>query len=287
MGKMKILIFMAFYLILTSCEKDIRNGLLPGYDKKLVVTSFLSPSDNVSFIRVTSNRPVYGELLPYPDPGEISGWISDGESEIKLTANDSGLVFTKNEMPLINGKTYNIRIVNDEGLEARARCTIPDKFGHNIIVDTFSYQQVLYPGELPAHICKVSVRFRDQPGKDNYYRIIGKCQAFYKYMESNYVTNNYVMFEEDFFTDKKSNNKGEISFTGYGWPDFSMRTDSSFIRIYLLDTEESYYLWHKTILNYKDDENPFTEPTPVYTNIEGGLGVFTSYSMDSVTFRLR
>jgi hypothetical protein len=34
-------------------------------------------------------------------------------------------------------------------------------------------------------------------------------------------------------------------------------------------------------------DNPFSEAKPVYSNIKGGLGIFTSYTMDSLRFRLK
>ncbi|MGB8491379.1 MAG: DUF4249 domain-containing protein [Bacteroidales bacterium] len=294
MEKIKFLIVMSVCLIFISCEKDIRNGLLPGYEPKLVVTSFISPSDNLSFIGVASNRPVHGELLPYPDPGEISGWISDGESEIKMDAADGGLVFSKDEMLIVNGKTYNIRIINNKGLKATARCTIPGKFDHSIAVDTFSVirENVDPSGYVNRYRdLTISVRFKDQPRKVNYYRMLGKYITFFTYHDNDNgdvitIHNDKMYFNKDLFTDSESDEKGEIEVTP--WTNsYYYDADSVLMKIYVLDTEESYYLWHKTILDYKDDENPFTEPTPVFTNIEGGLGVFTSYSMDSVVFRMK
>jgi hypothetical protein len=63
--------------------------------------------------------------------------------------------------------------------------------------------------------------------------------------------------------------------------------DSAFIKIYLLNTEKSYYLYQKSLEDYKSGEDPFTEVTPVYSNIDGGLGIFTSFTIDSLIYRLR
>jgi hypothetical protein len=55
----------------------------------------------------------------------------------------------------------------------------------------------------------------------------------------------------------------------------------------LLNTEKSYYQYHKSLHNYNDSEIPFSEPTLLYTNIEGGLGIFTSYTKKVVSMRLK
>jgi hypothetical protein len=40
---------------------------------------------------------------------------------------------------------------------------------------------------------------------------------------------------------------------------------------------EPYYLYYESIRNYSDNsDNPFVEPTPIYGNIKGGLGIFAS-----------
>jgi hypothetical protein len=63
--------------------------------------------------------------------------------------------------------------------------------------------------------------------------------------------------------------------------------DSALLKIYLYNTEESYYRYHTSLDNYNDGENPFTEVTPVYSNVTGGLGVFTSFTVDSLVYLLK
>jgi hypothetical protein len=63
--------------------------------------------------------------------------------------------------------------------------------------------------------------------------------------------------------------------------------DSVFISVYLMNTEESYYLYHTSLNEFDRSDNPFSEAKPVYSNIKGGLGIFTSYTMDSLRFRLK
>jgi hypothetical protein len=54
-----------------------------------------------------------------------------------------------------------------------------------------------------------------------------------------------------------------------------------------MNTEEAYYLYHTSIDENESSDNPFSEVKPVYSNINGGLGVFTSYTIDSLVFRIQ
>ena len=47
------------------------------------------------------------------------------------------------------------------------------------------------------------------------------------------------------------------------------------IRVEVMNLDEHYYRFLRSLADYKKD-NKFTEPTPVYTNIEGGLGCFAA-----------
>lgn len=63
--------------------------------------------------------------------------------------------------------------------------------------------------------------------------------------------------------------------------------DSAFLKIYLFNTDKAYYDFHTSFLNYSGGRDPFTENSPVFSNIEGGLGVFAAYTIDSLIFKLK
>jgi len=50
----------------------------------------------------------------------------------------------------------------------------------------------------------------------------------------------------------------------------------------LLNVDVHYYKYHKS-LSSNNEDNPFAEPTLIYTNINGGLGVFAAYNKTMVT----
>jgi hypothetical protein len=285
--RVKISAFIILCFISYSCEKDVKNGL-PEFEPKLVVTSFLSTTDKTSTITVTSNRPALGLTYPFPNPGNLTGWISDGENRIELNTTDNGFSFSRDEMPIISGKTYNLEVTNDQGLKATASCTVPEKFDYGLRIDTSTLFNEFTDRFGIIHRIKLlslTFNYRDQPDKKNYYSIIAENTGYYQ-KDGRTVFETKMIFDKSKFKDKdelKEDNNIILS-TLQGSID---NYDSSFMKVYLLDLEESYYLYHKSLTDFKDDDNPFTEPTIVYTNVEGGLGVFTSFSVDSMIFRLK
>lgn len=92
-------------------------------------------------------------------------------------------------------------------------------------------------------------------------------------------------FNNEFFTDKGRDGENiEIASIVLN----NTRTlDSSFFKVYILNTNKEYYDYHESIKKYSGGDDPFTEVSPVFTNITGGLGIFAAYTIDSLIFRLK
>ena len=58
MKKILFLIISLFVLI-TSCEREVNNVSLPDFVQKLVINSFISPNDTVSFVSIASNERIF------------------------------------------------------------------------------------------------------------------------------------------------------------------------------------------------------------------------------------
>ncbi len=270
-----------------SCEKELNNVTLPHFDGKLVVTSFISPSDSVSYITVEANQKIYGDLSIRNSTGNLTGFISDGVSEIRLDTANGKFVITPDRMKIDFGKSYSLKIQSDIGPIANSRCNIPFRQEFNLRVDTFS----IYHKEPDGYAWrefKAKLTFADPAETENYYRTIGTFVTYTTYPHSTkpYIHAEYIWFEEDLLTDAFKDADGNIvnvaDFNNTSWS-----SDSAFLNITLLNTEKSYYQYHKSLDNYNDSENPFTEPTLLYSNIEGGLGIFTSYTSEVVSLRLK
>jgi hypothetical protein len=130
----------------------------------------------------------------------------------------------------------------------------------------------------------INVYLTDYPGEANYFRFATK----YKMYDSNYpqLADLEPTGEQSEFISDKGRDGERIFFNTTRVSDPSEH-DSAFLIIYALNTDKEYYTYHKSLENYSGGENPFREVSPLFSNIEGGLGIFASYVVDSLVLRLK
>jgi hypothetical protein len=281
-------------ILQAGCETDVDTVDLPEFQQKLVITSFISPSDTVSIIKVRSNLKLFGELNSEKPLGLLTGYISDGTEEVALDTSGNGLILDHKKMQIKYGTTYKIKISSESGLSAEASCTTPGKKDFGITVDTFSVSKTIAVEGAPGPVYYRSIDFRitikDPPEEENFYRFAVSTIGYFTNQgtQNHYVTEGTPTLDKEFITDKWMNGERIINTTiGNSAYYFTPRCDSAIIKIYLYNTEKSYYLYHKSLNDYNDSENPFAEATPVYSNITEGLGIFTSYTVDSLIVRFK
>ena len=276
----------ALLIAITGCETEVKDIRLPEFRPELVVTCFLSPSDTFSYFNVSTNTSLFGELNKNEPTGNLSGYISDGSQVVYLDTFRTGLKLDHKKMAIRYGSNYSLTVTSDLGLKAEAVCTIPDERAFSIETDTFSVPAYNpWAGKIRLYNLKIAVQ--DIAGENNYYRIKARGYGYYRHQQSNEKirSNRDIRLSEDLFTDKGLDGSRIIVVTD-GMQQF-FDSDSSFVVITLYNTEYSYYLYHKSLRNYKDRRSPFEEPTPVFTNVTGGLGIFTSYTVDSTVVRIK
>src|SRR4030042_3347306 len=115
---MKRTIIPAVFLIvlILSCERNVNNVILPDFVQKLVINSFISPRDTLSFVSVKSNEKLYGFINTKESLGNVSAAISDGTTEISLDRIEEGFIFRRRDMLLEEGKTYTLTVISDKGM---------------------------------------------------------------------------------------------------------------------------------------------------------------------------
>jgi hypothetical protein len=282
--------FVPLLLLITSVSCEFNADLVdaPPFKQELVVTAFISPSDKISYFRVISNKKIFGELNTEEPLGLLSGFISDGKVEVALDTCRFGLMLNHEKMQIGYGKKYKLRVSSENGLKAEAECTVPLRRHFLIETDTFSVIKEStdyspYPHRIYRSI-NLKAKFTDMPGEDNFYRIFGTLRGYSRYSR----LSGEVIFDTEFLSDAGMDGKSIVSNMDEQISEFlSMADDSLFINIYLFNIEKSYFRYHKSMMNYVSGEDPFTEATPMYSNISGGLGVFTSYTIDSLLIRLK
>lgn len=281
-----LILITAVLLLLQGCEIALDTDKVPRFESKLVVTAFLEPEKDVNTFRVSVNQPIFGDLGTVNQSGNIRAFISDGEKEIELNSQNEVIYFSYEDMKIVPGGKYFLRVSSDLGMEAKSECTVPYIFDLKAVVDTFTV--VTKTDGMLLKQFKGEFAFSDSSGYENYYRVFARLTTYKKYSSGGdtYKGDSFLSDGTQLLTDKSAGPDGRLKIPlNIGiYPAFY---DSAFLKIYVMNTEKSYYLYHKSIENYEDGENPFAEPTPIYSNIEGGLGIFASCVTDSVIFRLR
>jgi hypothetical protein len=282
--KIIFLITLPFLLILSSCERDAKNVKLPEFNQKLVISSFISPADTVTKITITSTQRNFGDLSDIEPIGNLTGFLSDGTKEISLDTTKYGFKFCLNDMVIKDGNTYNLRVISDRGLTAEASCTVP--LNRDFKIETDTIRQILTdPGGRLYSSLSAEITITDFPGEPNYYRLFCIQRTYGVPYWDNPVTIRLTDYSDNNFNDKGKDGK-KFLLKSLVLTEFP-KEDSSFLKIYLFNTDKAYYDFHKSLINYSGGDDPFTEVSPVYSNVTGGLGIFAAYTVDSLILRLK
>ena len=276
------LIILPLLFILSSCEKDAKNIKEPDFNPKLVLSSFISPNEASTNITINSSQKIYGDISEKTQAGELSILFSDGSKEIGLGTTANNITISRDLMAIVAGKTYKLTVNNDKGLKAEASCTVPAERDFKIKIDTLT--KFISGGWGTYSQFSADLTITDYPGESNYYRFYG-TQQFY---QDGYYWEVPVIYETDYqdymFDDSGRDGK---TFLAESIGLYPSSNDSSFLKIYLLNTDKAYYDFHNSLTNYSGGDDPFTEVSPIYSNVEGGLGIFSAYTVDSLIFRIK
>lgn len=268
-------------LFASGCTSLVTNVDLPEMERKLVVHSFISPQDDMITVRLSESLPLFDTMandweIHYYDKADV--FISQGSVTKQMMYDMSAKAFKLDvlEMPILAGNTYKVKVIANDGREVEAEATVPAMTQHNlvledtttVVVDEYGYADMIY-----------KFRFKDPAGVKNYYRIIGVVT-----WESNNFPGDTL---QDFiYNDAQSDLIDDANFDGgsyvmtYRSSDYMDYTMKS-VRMYFYVVDESYYKFHRGLDTYVS-ENPFMEPTLVYTNVKDGRGVVAAYNLEVV-----
>lgn len=271
-------------LISASCEKVVNDIKVPEFQQKLVISGYISPDNAKNYISVSTNYRNYGDLWAVDTMGKITVTLTDGINTISLDTTRSGYFFNSSDSPVKEGNTYTIKVNTETGLSAEASCTVPFRSNFDLSIDTTCSIRHI-PGYGADLYVYSNIYFTDTQGEDNYYMFLcEQINYISKWASSPYIFEISVP-EKAYFNDKgRDGVRSKISLQTIG---VGQDTDSSILKVYLLNTDKAYYEYQKSLANYNSGEDPFTEPSPLYSNITGGLGIFAAYTVDSLILKLK
>ena len=267
-----------FATLISGCIEYVDNP--PKGEPKLVVYSFITPSDTIK-VSVRKSIPLYQAPQPafwddyYPPIPDATVTIRNTASSqlVTIPYNNTKKMYIllPSEYSLEVGEEYELRVNADGLLPVAARTIIPN--GYPILdgsIDINSFQ-----GQWSMQT-QVSGALIDEPGVENFYSIFVSVWAGYASDELNEVY--YQSTMRELLSDAGKDGQ-RVIFRSTLWVE-----QWNYMDVFLLSVDENYYRFHKALQFGSGFDDPFSEPRPLYTNIEGGLGIFASYVSITYSF---
>ncbi len=301
--------------VLSGCETmvgDLDQSKLPKTESKLVVECYLSPQSEEIVVKVTESQKLFGPASYEPTYiKNATVTLSGTAGQIQIPYNDSSFSYRipAGAFKIEAGKKYDL-LVSDVSRTVKATCTVPK---NQVTFKSYTVDTV-YDNTTPWEQ-DTSVTFKaswnDIKGEKNAYSLRG----YFEILETNGYSYNsgtgHVILRRR--ANKRVHNNENYLLTDtnldgitFDSPvyDVSVRTrmlgyitqngqnqyiwsNPKLIKIQfeVLNLDENYHKFSKSIKDGANNDNPFVEPALVYTNIEGGLGCFGAYNAGILTVK--
>lgn len=272
----------------TACERDANNVEIPTIEPKLVVQCFISPQKPVIKAYVSLSSPIFGVYRNTDWINDANVEISNGSITKKMVLNNTSTIepyyeIDSNDFKIEAGKTYMLMVSTPDGKTINAECTVPYPVdGTTITYNWDSISNVDINGGVKELKFRMNMQWRDVEQGLNYYRaganvllhpIDDSTRISSGRMYNDYFTDLQTDEGKDFGTFSRNGMEHTImEYIGGSTGSFSFRAIG--FDIYVLNCDENYYKYHKSAEGNNGGDDPFSEPTLVYSNIIGGLGCF-------------
>lgn len=315
------LIFLSSLIYLSSCDslrQEVDPNRLNREAAKLVVTCFLSPQDTVLAVKVIRSQPVLGDgtMVTYSGDNVVDATVtlSEGGRSVVLPYNNTlhpnnsaqpYYSIDAQKLPIVAGRTYAVSVQTPTGERAESTCTVPGPVAMtSVVFDSVTDNQ--FGRQLKRYF--VRSRWQDPANQTNYYQVSG---VFRYVKRCQNCTNNppdqqreefsYLYFDNNsgsLLTDRNTDGGAMISGRGFlnGYFDngsngqfgFGSQYKTATVTINLLSTDQAYYQYQDAVERQSQvSGNPFTEPVPIPSNIQGALGYFGAYNRSTLTVKLK
>jgi hypothetical protein len=276
---MRILFFIsACSFLFLSCEKEAKVKL-PDTKSVPVLYSYICPDDTVIRLKLLASQPLYSS-----NQIDIQADVPDANVKISSAQGTAWLVFNPATgyyelqtqiYPIVAGQVYKLTVTTINGGMATAETQVPFA---SIPISRVSVQTVKENYQTSD---RIQVFFTDEPGTENYYRMVGLHQFINRFQTD---TTAYDMHMSELLSDI-SHDGEEVSLTGTFYEVYdSSRYTVQYYDIFLYNCSPSYYNFYKSLYNHSE-VNPFAEPTLIHSNVKGGLGCFAAYTRSRFRYK--
>ncbi|MEO6282502.1 MAG: DUF4249 domain-containing protein [Dyadobacter sp.] len=309
-----LILLMAGLFACESLITDIPASKLPKSESKLVVQSFISPQATRINVVVTESVPLFGEITS--SRGSVIRnaivKISDGVHEAVIPFDTASQLYSidKALFVIAASKTYTLN-VSDGKRTVTSSCTVPEKqaFTKTYVIDT-SLSRNGYDTDTALTL---KMTWDDIVGDINFYRVKASVDLEYSIPEGNSAETfkerrvrnrfNFRWDETIGRNDYQSDlNIDGVTFTSpvgraslpqvvtydYGnGSKFTVYPKAKIITVTMeiYNTDENYFKYNRSLETRGSSDNPFVEPSLIFTNINGGLGCFAAYNAGQAIYR--
>ncbi|MCU0451421.1 MAG: DUF4249 domain-containing protein [Bernardetiaceae bacterium] len=284
---------------LASCDQEVRNVNLPRIERQLAIYSFISPQDTTLSAWVYETSPLLGpstrSIMLVPNAMVV---LADDTRQLVLppvrennAPQPTVYRAAATGLPIVAGRTYRLRVSVPDGRTAEAQCTVPTEAPEfQFRLDTSQFRINANPEG------RVVINWQSLSGGTGYYRIAGlfwgemQIPPNWPFGNGQFSSPVFWNTRSDLFATPTDGGAGRALAT-----EGSFRSNQSFglgarllqLDLGLLHVDEPYYRYHQTLgQNINSAGNPFAEPSLVYTNVRGGLGVFGAFNRRRISLRL-
>ncbi len=269
-------------MIIISCRKAVEFDFVDE-PAQLVVESFICPTDDSIKVNINYTKNYYDQTNVKSqiakDIPKATVTISNSSftKTLKWSVKNNAFTIATKEMPLLEDISYTLRITTLNGLIVSGITKIPKK----IIGADFEIIKGVIRGD--SRKDKIILKQQDEKGVKNYYefRLALVFEDYYSGMLNQQIQ---LLGESliDDESDKLDNVSASFNNTVYNQSNQGQQVPNSrrYYRAIFIKANEEYYKYIDiTKKNHDASGNPFAEPVSLYTNIKGGVGVFSSYQI--------
>jgi len=275
------LILILTLFILSACEKEITVDL-PESEEKIVVEGWIENGQTAQVI--LSRNAAYFDVINEATINQM--FNIDAIVKVKEVETGTEEILTKTFNPLfippvlykgntLTGKTnhhYELHIEID-GKVITATTYIPD----TISVDSTYFK----PEELLDTLGPVYLMFQDPPALGNYYRIFSKRLS----KDNRFVPVWGSVYDDALFNGQYINYsfyRGLDNYAAqpddYTAADFHFTYGDTIVTRFTVVNKAHFDFWRSYENAYFSGGNPFASPATIFSNVNGGLGIWGGYA---------
>lgn len=248
---------------------------IPDVESSLSVIANLNTTDNCHGLIISETQNILS-TEPFKIIRDATVKIEGLDQDIFFSINDMDSTYQACDSFVASQREYTLTIEKEDIL-LTSSSTVPDK----VDVTDVSLDFATDTTDVIDVIDLISFKILDPPG-DNYYKLeisyfedFGPAfdleESFYTILNPESVTSSFELFTDEDF----ENSTKELRLILQRCCSFNQENIVK-LRISLSNLSEDAYLYRKSILDYESaNSNPLIDPTNIYSNIDGGLGIFS------------